>query len=250
MKKSIYITVFFFLATIIPNLESIQFCDESEYVYLDQLAQASGTDKSSKYHNYTHIYAHYFAKYKNDPLKFLEIGIQYGNSVKLWENYFPNADLHFIDVDPNQIRYVTQRSHYHFVNQADRAGLIDFGIRVNGDFDIIIDDGSHRMYETIVTFQSLFPFLKRGGLYIIEDLQTSYWSIYGSYGTPEKPQSGPGTAIQYLKDLVDDLNYTAARTWCSDINKVPQDLGKTLSIYQSEIESIHFYRGLCIILKR
>ena len=115
---------------------------------------------------------------------------------------------------------------------------------------MIVDDGGHRMDQIIISFQSLFPFLKKGGLYIIEDLCTSYWSIYGGNGTPENPKAGPKTAIQFFKDLVDDLNYTAARTWCGDVNKVPLDLEKTLNIYQKEIEAIHFYKSMCIIIKR
>lgn len=231
-------------------LPAFQLVDETEYLYLDQIALEVGTDKSSSFHNYTRIYSQYFSKYQKAPIKFLEIGIQYGNSVKLWERYFPNADLHFIDINPNQIRYFSTRSHYHFIDQTDRKGLFDFGMLVGGDFDVILDDGGHRMDQIIISFQSLFPFLKSGGLYIIEDLHTSYWSIYGSYGTPEKPKAGPGTAIQFFKDLIDDMNYTGARTWCADSNKVPPDLENTLHIYQKEIESIHFYKSLCIIIKK
>lgn len=250
MKKSFWIMTCFFLLQCHPFLFAFDFIDEKEYQYLDQIAIEAGTDKSSISHNYTRVYAQYLSKYRQAPIKLLEIGIRYGDSVKLWERYFPNAELHFIDIDPSQIRYYSERSHYHFINQTDREGLIDFGNRVKGDFDVIIDDGGHRMDQIIMSFQSLFPYLKKGGLYIIEDLCTSYWSIYGSYGTPENPQSGPGTAIQFLKDLIDDLNFTAARTWSGDANKIPPRLESTLNIYQKEIESIHFYKSLCIIIKR
>lgn len=224
--------------------------EQKEYRLMDQIALKTGTDKSSAYHNYTAVYSKYLSKYRNTPIKFLEIGIQYGNSVKLWEQYFPKGELHFIDIDPGQIKYHSTRSHYHFIDQADSKGLIDFGINVNGNFDVIVDDGGHQMDQIIISFHSLFPFLKKGGLYIVEDLHTSYWSIYGSYGTPENPQSGPGTAIQFLKDLVDDVNYTGARTWCANPETVPTDLQSTLHAYQKEIESIHFYKSLCIIIKR
>ena len=99
----------------------------------------TGTDKSSAFHNYTRIYSKYLSKFKAAPIKFLEIGIYYGNSVKLWERYFPNADLHFIDIDPNQIHYHSIRSHYHFVDQANKKALSNFVIGEGGDFDVIID---------------------------------------------------------------------------------------------------------------
>lgn len=249
MKLFFGVIVGLFLQTF-NCLTALESPEDKEYQYMDQIALETRTDKSSAFHNYTRIYSQYLSKYKNSPIKFLEIGIQYGNSVKLWERYFPKAELHFIDIDPSQIQYHSTRSHYHFINQTDIKGLIDFGVSVNGDFDVVLDDGGHTMEQIIISFHCLFPFLKKGGLYIIEDLATSYWSMYGSYGTPDNPKAGPGTAIQFLKDLVDDLNYTAARTWCSDPNKIPPSLEGTLSIYQKEIDSIHFYKGVCIVVKR
>lgn len=228
---------------------AIEYINEEEYRYLDQIALEAETDKSSVYHNYTRIYSKYLSVYRKERVKLLELGIRYGASVKLWENYFPHGDLHFIDIDPAQIQYHSAKSHYHFIDQANGAALIKFGIAAGGDFDVIIDDASHLMQPTITSFNSLFPFLKRGGVYIIEDLQTSYWSIYGGNGVPERPLAGPGTALQFIKDLIDEINYTAARTWCSDPNKIPPDLQHTLNHYQKEIESIHFYKGLCLIFK-
>src|SRR5205085_1265677 len=93
--------------------------NEKKYRQLDKIALEAGTDKSSAYHNYTRVYSEYFSKYQNSPIKFLEIGIQYGNSVKLWERYFPNAELHFIDIDPKPILYFSDRAHYHFIDQTD-----------------------------------------------------------------------------------------------------------------------------------
>jgi hypothetical protein len=65
--------------------------EDPDYSLLDALALASGTDKSSAGHNYTKIYAKYFASLKDKPIKFLEIGIFQGNSVKMWEDYFSEA---------------------------------------------------------------------------------------------------------------------------------------------------------------
>ena len=71
------------------GLERLLFNDN--YAKLDALALKAGTDKSSAQHNYTKIYSRYFSPIKDKPLKFLEIGIYKGNSVKMWENYFPNG---------------------------------------------------------------------------------------------------------------------------------------------------------------
>lgn len=222
----------------------------SDYTFLDRLACEAGTDKSSAFHNYTKVYAKYFAPLREKPLTFLEIGIYQGNSVKLWENYFPNATLHFIDQDTTHIEYFSQRSHYHFLDQANKAALHAFAQHCGSAFDIIIDDGGHTMVQQKSSFKALFPYLSSGGLYIIEDTHTSYWLSHGGFGTSEMPRSGPGTTIEFLKSLVDDLNFGGARSRCADHSKIPGEIRATLSEYQDKIESIHFYDSLCIIIKR
>ena len=223
---------------------------KAEYEYLDRLALAAGTDKSSAFHNYTKVYADFFGPIKNDPLVFMEIGIYKGNSVKLWESYFPNADLHFIDNTPSYIEYHSKRSHYHFIDQTDWYGLHALAQSIGGEFDIILDDAGHTMVGQIGSFQTFFQYLKSGGLYIIEDLHTSYWQHFGGGGSVLAPKSGPGTCVFYLQSLVDDLNYASARTQCADEAKIPQDIRQTLNYFQDQIESLHFYRSVCIIKKK
>jgi len=103
------------------------------------------------------------------------------------------------------------------------------------------------MIQQINSFKALFPFVKSGDMYIIEDLHTSYWKGWGGYGSFHKPLSGATTAVTFLKNLVDDLNYTGAYTQCADGEKTPPDLQVTLNAYQDQIYSIHFYKSLCII---
>lgn len=223
--------------------------DMDEYGYLDRLAIEAGTDKSSKGHNYTKVYAHYLNFFKDKPIKFLEIGILFGQSVKLWEKYFQNAELHFIDIDSKQIQYHSERSTYHFLDQGDKAQLQTF-IESNSNFDVIIDDGGHYMDQQINSFIILFQALNSGGIYIIEDLHTSYWKKFGGGGDFENPVSSPESTIEFLKSLIDDLNYIGARTGISDFEQVPLSILSTLNYFQENILSMHFYDSLCIIIKR
>lgn len=229
------------------NMQSVRL---AEYEYLDQLALVAGTDKSSAFHNYTKVYADFFGPIRNDPLVFLEIGIYKGNSVKLWESYFPNATLYFIDNTPSYIEYFSKRSHYHFMDQTDWYTLHAFAKSVGGEFDVILDDAGHSMVGQIGSFQTFFQYLKSGGLYIIEDLHSSYWQQYGGGGTIQNPKSGPGTCVFYLQSLVDELNYTSAKTECADDAKVPASLRQTLNYFQDQIDSIHFYKSVCLIRKK
>ncbi len=136
----------------------------SAYEHLDQLAVAAGTDKSSNFHNYTKIYARYLDALRMQPIKFLEIGIYKGNSVKLWESYFPKADLHFIDIEPNYIEYQSTRSHYHFVNQGDSTQFNQLAQSLKGDFDVIIDDGGHQAKEQIIFFSNSISLPEKWGV--------------------------------------------------------------------------------------
>jgi demethylmacrocin O-methyltransferase len=222
----------------------------SEYRFLDQLALGTYTDKGSNAHNYTEIYAEYFAPVRTLPLKFLEIGVGGGSSAQVWDTYFPNAEIHFIDVEPTVLNQKKpERIQYHVVDQADAPGLKAFVNKVGGDFDVILDDGGHLMHQQIISFQTLFPHVRSGGLYIIEDLHTSYWNEYGGNGTRDKPKAGPGTALEFLKQLVEDLNYTSGITGYGDWKRTTPEVWSQMSDIQKSIHSIHFYRSLCIIKK-
>lgn len=223
-------------------------CDP-EYLYLEELAFNAQTDKPSWLHNYTEVYSTYFSPLKNKPIKFLEIGIHVGFSVNLWEDYFPNAELHFIDLPNHKIPegyYVPKRSHFHFLDQEDPLALQEFIEKTGGDFDIIIDDGGHTMSQQITSFNCLFPHVKKGGLYIIEDLHTSYWEQFGG-------GDHPGTTISFLKQLIDDVNFVGAKTSSAnhcDKKYMTPEIEKELNIYREEIYSIHFYDSLAFIIKR
>lgn len=238
-----------FLGLFFCSAAFAQAVQETEYQYLDRLAVEAGADKSTLFHNYTEVYADYFGKIRDRKLTFLEIGIYEGASVKLWEKYFPNADLHFIDITPAYIKYSSDRSKYHFIDQTDRSGLQAMA-SAYGPFDIIIDDGGHTMEQQLTSFQELFSHVKSGGMYIIEDLHTSYWQLFGGNGTVQQPLAGPGTMIHVLKDLIDCMNYTGAFTTCADYNKVPDELRSQFNYYQNNIKAMHFHGSMCIIIKR
>ncbi len=215
----------------------------NEYQTLDALALEAGADKSSNYHNYTQVYYKYFAPLRAQPIKFLEIGIYKGNSVKLWENYFPNAELHFIDITLDFVEYFSKRSQYHLGNQASPADLSRIMRASGGEFDVILDDGGHHMDQQIMSFQVLFPHVKSGGMYIIEDLHTSYWEGWNAARYPI-------SAVNFLKGLIDELNFVGQRTARASHLKIDPSIAGELNPYREQIESIHFYDSIAIIIKR
>ena len=119
----------------------------------------------------------------------------------------------------------------------------------HGPFEIIIDDGSHFWGDVIVSFIFLFPLLKQGGIYVIEDLHSSY-SENCSKGYALSP-------IEYLKNSIDKLNmfgrYTDEKTglFARATDKQKTVLEKKMSQIDCDydIYSLNFYPSICFIEK-
>jgi len=130
------------------------------------------TDKFSGFrrgHCFLDVYDRLFTRIRYKPLSILELGILHGGSLRLWEEYFPNAKIHGIDISSEHC-FNMGRIKSHCGNYTD----IKFIISEFKDmkFDIIIDDGEHSSDTQVKAFKTLYPYLNKNGLYIIEDIQT------------------------------------------------------------------------------
>lgn len=154
-------------------------------VYLDDLAIKYGTDKKiSEGHGYTKYYAEYFDNIRLNKLNFLELGVREGWSLKMWHEYFQNGLIYGIDNNmegkcPDSFN--EERVIFKLCSQDDEEFLTNLSNEVGG-FDIIIDDASHISPLSIKSFEILFPLLKPGGIYVIEDLHVCDMDIYKPYG--------------------------------------------------------------------
>ena len=172
---------------------------------LDALALKYGTDKGTKPSGrltpkgYTRVYEPLLAPIRNTPITLLEIGVQFGASLKMWEDYFPNARIFGIDIKEKCRQYATDRTTVLIGDQTDRAFLRTV-VEETGRLDVVIDDGGHRMEQHRISLEELFPHVKRGGFYSIEDLQTAYRSDYGGGYLTES------STIEMLKGVIDGLN--------------------------------------------
>lgn len=123
-----------------------------------------------------HGYAtHYDEILKNhDVNKMLEIGVSWGSSIKMWDEYY-NKEVKIYGIDIKQTRFEKQQLDSNSVkifigDSSDPNFLSKFKSDV---FDLIIDDGSHQMKDQQVALDILFNNLRSGGIYVIEDLHTS-----------------------------------------------------------------------------
>jgi predicted O-methyltransferase YrrM len=149
-------------------------------------------------HNYAKYYDQYLSKL--DVNKMLEIGVSWGASIKMWDEYYDkNVEITGIDIDEKRFKVKdieTNNIKILLGNQNDIGFLNKLS---NESFDLIIDDGSHRMKDQQVSLKVLFKYLRNGGLYIIEDLHTSkHESFYDS-----KKES---TTIDVINDLKNKSN--------------------------------------------
>ena len=105
----------------------------------------------------------------------LEIGIFRGGSAKTFRDYFSKGQIYCIDINQDSVNTLQneERIHPFKVDQGNREQLNKLMEEI-GKVDIILDDGSHCMDHMQISFGFLFSFLNKGGIYIIEDVHTSY----------------------------------------------------------------------------
>lgn len=136
------------------------------------------TDKIS--HGYLQVYDPLFMSLDSIS-NVLEIGVYNGDSLRLLQSYFPNSNIYGFDLTPPRDHHYNDRFKVLLGNQEDRDDLNGILNNINGDLDLIIDDGGHTMKQQQISFGCLFRHLKKGGVYIIEDLHTSRYGLNSEY---------------------------------------------------------------------
>jgi len=206
---------------------------------LKSLAKLYYTDKWGA-HQYTPHYEAHFSPIRKKKLNILEIGIggyedpeMGGGSLRTWRTYFPNSKIYGIDIY-DKSAHDEKRIKTFKGSQVDEEFLSDV-VNYIGDIDVIIDDGSHLNEHVIKTFIYLFPHLKDNGIYVIEDVQTSYWQHMGGSSTSLNTNE---TMMGFFKNLIDGLNFEEYEIENYDA-----------SYYDKHIVGIHFYHNMIFIEK-
>lgn len=221
-----------------------------EVSILNNIGLKHGTDKTSEIHDYLQKYEKHIPYSRYSKIKILEIGVLNGASLKTWKEYFINSTIVGIDINPECKQYEEGDIKIEIGSQFDERFLYDVCEKY-GEFDLIIDDGSHINEHVIFSFEKLFGNLRKGGIYIVEDVGTSYWSDYGGSLKGEK------TSIEYFKNIIDEVNYFGQILYHKHNVHARRDdwheenyknLG--ISNFGMYIESINFLNGIIIITKR
>lgn len=201
---------------------------------LDEIARHHNADKASHYHGYTRWYERHFAEYVGNAPTLLEIGIAYCFSLLTWRDYFgPGARVVGVDVDP---AFCTDAAGRGFETHCGDAIDGGFLARVVDEVcpDIVIDDGSHRADHQRSAFNAIFPRLKPGALYVVEDLHAAYWKWGGEF-------------MPDLKALVDKVNHTGKLSlgWAKNEPHKQHELDEL----EKTVAAMHFYPSIVFIEK-
>jgi len=134
-----------------------------------------GTDKHCN-HNCSYMYSEILKPFmgRARPIKLLEIGIEFGGSLRMWRDYIrPHPVLFGIDVSEEYCGNAPPEAKAFCGSQIDTTFLAHVVKETGGYFDVIIDDGGHGTGQAEVSFGELWPHLRHGGIYVIEDLEFS-----------------------------------------------------------------------------
>ncbi|RUZ78752.1 glycosyltransferase [Mesorhizobium sp. M7A.F.Ca.US.006.01.1.1] len=218
-------------------------------VSLRDLYDAHRGKVSDKWSIYLSTYDHIFSEYRDRPVRILEIGVQNGGSLEIWQKYFPNAELILgcdVNADCGNLVFDDKRIEIS-IGDANTDEVERDIVSRSKKFDIIIDDGSHLSSDIIRSFARYFPHLSEGGMYIAEDLHCSYWQEF------EGGLYDPLSSMSFFKRLLDVVNH---EHWGLDRRRVDA-LATFAERHQvafneaslASVHSVEFLNSLCIVTK-
>lgn len=185
-----------------------------------------------KWKHYFDIYDSYFKQFRGKEIVILEIGIFQGGSLQMWKQYFgPKARIYGIDINPNCKEFEEENIEIFIGSQSDRKFLRSIKEKIP-PIDVLIDDGGHTMRQQIVTFEELFSHVKESGIYLCEDLHSSYQIAYGG-GHKRK-----NTFIEYSKNFIDYLHAYYSEQRSLKINS-----------FTRSARAVHYYDSIIVIEK-
>lgn len=201
------------------------------------------TDKIT-HHGYHRFYNYFLFPLKNKYFNLLEIGVFEGRSIKLWNEFFPNAKIYGMD---KELEYDHPKGKVFKGDQSKKNDLKKI-IKEIGLCMLINDDGSHVPKHQLLTFNYLFKEgLDFGGIYIIEDIETSYWKKSDLYNyNIDVGYDSKYNIVKIFRDIADIVN----REFLTDEN-----IEKIKSYNKIDFDNLKYISFImfgqnCIIIKK
>ncbi|HTA64282.1 MAG TPA: class I SAM-dependent methyltransferase [Xanthomonadaceae bacterium] len=186
-----------------------------------------------KWMHYFDVYDRHFARFRGTDVHVLEFGVFQGGSLDMWKDYFgPRCKIYGVDINPHCKALENENVTIFIGDQEDRHFLKSLAAKIPR-VDILIDDGGHTMRQQIATFEEMFGHITEDGVYLCEDLHTSYWHKWGG-GYRRR-----NTFIEYSKRFIDRIH-----AWHSHARALKVD------DFTRAAHSLHFYDSILVIEKR
>lgn len=203
---------------------------------MNDLEKYFRSNKKRLIHKWTHyfdIYDHHFDRYRGKELVVLEIGVFHGGSLQMWKDYFGDkVKIYGVDINPRCKELEEDGIEIFIGSQSDQKFLQELKEKIPM-VDILIDDGGHTMEQQKVTFEEMFDHVKEDGIYLCEDLCTSYWPDWGG-GFKNK-----NSFIEYSKNFIDFIHAFHSKDEDLKVNS-----------FTRSADSVHYYDGIVVIEKR
>jgi hypothetical protein len=210
-----------------------------EETLLQKIGKKYNTDKASHLYrgiSYLDIYDRHFSRIRNNVKKFVEIGVLNGHSLLMWREYFPNAEIVGIDINPECKNYESDRIKIIIGDQNNDLFLKELSENL-GPIDILLDDGSHITSHQVKSFNYLYPSITKEGFYLIEDLRNSYEEVLNHH---DLRKIWPG---MIYNDKDDEL-----RNYRKEFNDFVNGMVKNLDFHTEEkILGIYHYPMILMI---
>lgn len=183
----------------------------------------------NKHTHFAEIYDELLLPYVDNPVVLVELGVSHGGSLQLWREFLgPSANIIGFDVAEHAL-YNEPQITCHLIDQSKAEDLAKIK-QIVPQMDIFIDDGSHNSEDQIATFEEVFPLIKPGGIYVCEDVHTSYRALY------HMGYKNPGSFIEYCKNIIDSMYKNESE------EIVP-------NVHANHIKSIAFHFAMVVVRK-
>jgi hypothetical protein len=219
--------------SVVPGTTSVP--DEGIRDPLSRIAAATTTDKWWL-HNYTPIYESHFREIRDSVTCLLELGIGGqenpavgGHSLRMWKQYFPKATIIGVDIY-DKSEHADDRIKILRGSQSDPA-FVQQVIADYGPFDIVIDDGSHFSPDVVASLELLWPAVRQGGFYVVEDIQCAYNPEFAKTSDLDAPD----LSVNVIARLIRALNAEAFEGPVPGVTPAFADGPRAIHAYQNII---------------
>jgi len=214
------------------------------------IGRRHGTDKVT-HHGYHRFYPRFLEQYRSLPpgAGMLEIGIDQSHSLHTWLEYFPSAFIYGVDIS------VSKEGHRFQIFKADQSKSEEMQKIIEKEVQhplfLVLDDGSHIPEHQVACFDLIFrsKALLPGGTYIVEDIETSYWTRNGLYGYNTRyGYHHERSAMEVFKDVLDDVNME----FLTEQNRRAQEkrVGCDISAQTRQLISTVTFGQNCIVITK